>query len=139
MINPLPGIKELYFVADGTGRHMFSETYEEHLARIRQVRSKGEAPSSETSPGSSPDTSKTAARTDTAVGAVKKPAGPAGTDKPAAAAAKPTGTVGAKSPDTAAAKKSAAVTAMKPKSVAGKKPPAIAPAPITKPVARGNP
>ncbi len=131
VIDPLPGVKELYFVADGTGRHMFSETYEEHLARIRQVRSKGEVPS--------PESSKSAARPDTGLGVAKKPAGPAGTDKPAVAAAKPKGMAGAKSPDTAAARKSAAVTTMKPKSFAAKKSPAVAPAPVTKPVAKGNP
>ncbi len=37
-INPGPESKELYFVANGLGRHMFSETYEQHLANIRTVR-----------------------------------------------------------------------------------------------------
>jgi UPF0755 protein len=49
VIDPLPGLKELYFVADGYGRHMFSNTYEEHLAKIRMVRSR-EEPSPDSAP-----------------------------------------------------------------------------------------
>ena len=64
VIDPLPGLRELYFVADGKGRHMFSQTYAEHLARIRQVRSRGEGPAAETSA--------TAARADTSGSAAKK-------------------------------------------------------------------
>ncbi len=93
VIDPLPGVKELYFVADGTGRHMFSQTYEEHLARIRQVRTpKSEAPA----PVISPESSKSAARAHTAVGAAKKTAEPAATEKPLAAAATPPETTGVK-------------------------------------------
>ena len=42
VIDPLAGVQDLYFVADGRGRHLFSRTYEEHLARIRQVRTRNE-------------------------------------------------------------------------------------------------
>ena len=41
VIDPTPGIKDLFFVARGQGRHLFAETYEEHLANIRLVRSQG--------------------------------------------------------------------------------------------------
>lgn len=34
-----PGFTALYFVARGEGRHFFSDTYEQHLANIRAVRS----------------------------------------------------------------------------------------------------
>jgi UPF0755 protein len=40
VIDPLPDTKELFFVARGQGRHLFSRTYAEHLANIRSVRSK---------------------------------------------------------------------------------------------------
>lgn len=49
VIDPLPGMKELYFVADGYGRHLFSNTYEEHLAKIRSVRTR-EEPSPDSAP-----------------------------------------------------------------------------------------
>ena len=41
VLNPTPGSKEMYFVARGAGRHLFAETYQQHLANIRQVRSRG--------------------------------------------------------------------------------------------------
>ena len=34
-----PGTHDLYFVARGDGRHMFAETYEQHLANISASRS----------------------------------------------------------------------------------------------------
>jgi UPF0755 protein len=37
-MNPAPESSELYFVANGRGGHMFSDTYEQHLANIRFVR-----------------------------------------------------------------------------------------------------
>lgn len=37
-INPGPESDDLYFVANGRGRHMFSPTYDQHLANIRVVR-----------------------------------------------------------------------------------------------------
>jgi UPF0755 protein len=40
VLNPTEGSKELYFVARGAGRHLFAETYQQHLANIRLVRSK---------------------------------------------------------------------------------------------------
>jgi UPF0755 protein len=40
VIDPLPGARDLFFVADGRGRHLFAETYQQHLANIRSVRQK---------------------------------------------------------------------------------------------------
>lgn len=37
-IDPMEGVRDLYFVARGEGRHLFAKTYEEHLANIRSVR-----------------------------------------------------------------------------------------------------
>jgi peptidoglycan lytic transglycosylase G len=37
-LNPTEGIQDLYFVARGGGRHLFSRTYNEHLRNIRLVR-----------------------------------------------------------------------------------------------------
>jgi UPF0755 protein len=78
VIDPLPGVNDLYFVADGTGRHLFSRTYEEHLANIKRVRSKGEEPSPDSAPG--------APATTTAAGSAPSPrkAPPVATKKPAA-------------------------------------------------------
>jgi UPF0755 protein len=63
VIDPLQGIKDLYFVADGHGRHLFSQTYAQHLAYIRQVRSRG---------GTGDDSGSVAARADT-VATTRKP------------------------------------------------------------------
>jgi UPF0755 protein len=38
VINPADGVQDLYFVARGQGRHLFSQTYEQHLENIRLVR-----------------------------------------------------------------------------------------------------
>ena len=40
VLNPEPDFGELYFVADNTGRHVFSHTYNEHLANIKRIRGK---------------------------------------------------------------------------------------------------
>lgn len=40
VMNATPGIKDLYFVARGEGRHIFAPTYEQHLANIAYVRGK---------------------------------------------------------------------------------------------------
>jgi UPF0755 protein len=40
VFHPTPDIKDLYFVARGDGRHMFAQTYEEHLANIRVARAR---------------------------------------------------------------------------------------------------
>jgi len=37
-INPSAESSELYFVAAGQGRHLFADTYDQHLAHIREVR-----------------------------------------------------------------------------------------------------
>jgi UPF0755 protein len=34
VINPQPGVNDLYFVARGNGRHFFAETYQQHLRNI---------------------------------------------------------------------------------------------------------
>ncbi len=40
VLNPQPDFPALYFVADNTGRHVFSRTYDQHIKNIRAVRSK---------------------------------------------------------------------------------------------------
>jgi peptidoglycan lytic transglycosylase G len=48
VLNPTPDSHELYFVARGAGRHLFAETYQQHLANIRKVRVPGaEEPASD--------------------------------------------------------------------------------------------
>jgi UPF0755 protein len=37
-LNPMPGVRDLYFVARGGGRHLFAETYAEHLRNIVHAR-----------------------------------------------------------------------------------------------------
>jgi UPF0755 protein len=44
VMDPTDGVKDLYFVARGDGRHAFAETYRGHLANIRMVRSVQRAP-----------------------------------------------------------------------------------------------
>jgi UPF0755 protein len=49
VIDPLPlSFKDLYFVADGHGHHIFAETYEQHLANIRKVRAPEPGPARDT-------------------------------------------------------------------------------------------
>jgi UPF0755 protein len=40
-IAPMPNVRDLYFVARGDGRHLFAQTYAQHLANIRAVRERG--------------------------------------------------------------------------------------------------
>lgn len=40
VLNPEPGFEALYFVADNTGGHVFSKTYNEHIQNIRRIRGK---------------------------------------------------------------------------------------------------
>ena len=53
-VNPTPGDKNLYFVARGGGHHLFSATYEQHLANIRSVRGRIEAAESDSVPVAPP-------------------------------------------------------------------------------------
>lgn len=39
-LNPLEDFSALYFVADNTGRHVFSDTYHQHINAIKTIRSK---------------------------------------------------------------------------------------------------
>jgi UPF0755 protein len=38
VLDPMPGVHDLYFVARGEGRHLFAETYEQHLRNIVKAR-----------------------------------------------------------------------------------------------------
>jgi len=38
VMHATPGVEDLYFVAAGNGRHVFSKTYPEHLANIKRIR-----------------------------------------------------------------------------------------------------
>jgi UPF0755 protein len=38
VLDPTPGVTDLYFVARGDGRHIFARTYAQHLANIREAR-----------------------------------------------------------------------------------------------------
>ncbi|MDR0953255.1 MAG: endolytic transglycosylase MltG [Elusimicrobiota bacterium] len=40
VLNPEPNFDALYFVADNTGRHIFSKTYDQHVQNIRRIRRK---------------------------------------------------------------------------------------------------
>lgn len=40
VLSPEPGFESLYFVADNTGGHVFSKTYNEHVTNIRRIRGK---------------------------------------------------------------------------------------------------
>ena len=38
VLNPQPDFEALYFVADNTGRHVFSRTFHEHKQHIKRIR-----------------------------------------------------------------------------------------------------
>ena len=40
ILNPEPDFTALYFVADNAGRHIFSDTYHQHINTVKEVRSK---------------------------------------------------------------------------------------------------
>jgi UPF0755 protein len=140
---PLPDSTELYFVARGDGTHMFSKTWEAHLAAIAHVRAVAKAESTTTLAGplppppvlrAAPDSVTSATRAEIvsapAAGAAKKTAAGAtkqevasGPKKPAAGATKKT----AASATKAGATKKRAATASK-----KKPPPAGPPAPEEK-------
>ena len=40
ILNPEKDFTALYFVADNTGRHLFSDTYHQHINTVKEVRSK---------------------------------------------------------------------------------------------------
>jgi UPF0755 protein len=44
VMDPTDGVRDLYFVARGDGRHVFAETYRQHLENIRMVRSVSSPP-----------------------------------------------------------------------------------------------
>jgi UPF0755 protein len=75
VIDPLPDIKDLYFVADGHGHHLFSQTYAQHLANIRKVRSRDVDVAG--------DSSAPVARADTSGAAVRRPGSLIGPPVPA--------------------------------------------------------
>jgi UPF0755 protein len=79
VLNATDGSNELFFVARGDGRHLFSNTYKEHLANIAAVR-----------PPPKPDTTLVMARDTAAAKGASKPAA-----KSAAKPAKTTGKGGA--------------------------------------------
>lgn len=51
VLNPTPGSRELYFVARGDGRHIFSESYRQHLEAIRRARSAADSTRADTLEG----------------------------------------------------------------------------------------
>ena len=55
VIDPMPGIHDLYFVARGQGRHLFAQTYRGHLDNIRQVRAGAETPEAPETTGAATD------------------------------------------------------------------------------------
>jgi UPF0755 protein len=126
VINPSEGVKDLYFVARGAGRHFFAETYRDHLHNITRARAllgrdEGSDDDSLASGLVAPDSSAAPAVSPAAApakhGAVKKsgtgaktPAEKTPAEKPLAATApgaKPAATKSAK-PKPAAAPRSAA-------------------------------
>lgn len=52
VMDPTDGVKDLYFVARGDGRHVFAETYRGHLENIRMVRSPRPGPGDGLTPDS---------------------------------------------------------------------------------------
>jgi UPF0755 protein len=42
-LNPEPGFEAFYFVADGSGGHVFSRSWEEHRAAVRAYRARQRA------------------------------------------------------------------------------------------------
>lgn len=128
VIDPLPGLKELYFVADGNGRHLFSNTYEEHLAKIRMVRSREEQ-GPDSAPARPPATGSAAVLPPAAIAestAVHPPAkAPARSNAKAPAAAPPAAKAGVKKAGTSVATKPDSTSALKHAAPSGKKPAAV--------------
>jgi UPF0755 protein len=50
--------KDLYFVADGTGRHVFSENYDQHQKNVAKLRAIERETPAEQAPASKPDAAK---------------------------------------------------------------------------------
>jgi len=92
--HPSPPNQELYFVARGSGRHFFSDTYEAHLANIRAAKiilapRVIEAPADSGMPAANAGAGELGPQVAPLVGPAPAPRAPAASPKPAAPAESP--------------------------------------------------